>query len=720
MIKPDALPVLEFINRSDRTFTIPVYQRNYSWRTEHCEKLFDDLVESFRTGKVHYFGNVVYYASYTDYATGYAELTLIDGQQRITTIMLLIAAIRDVFHDDELTETYLINNRGREKNRVKLKQIESDRGIYESIITGNFDEKSDSNAGRNYKTFKKLIIDSGVDENSLIGAIRNLEIVALDLKLSENGDRAESPQVIFESINATGKKLSTADLIRNYLLMGISDAEQERYYSDYWLKIELAIGNDYISDFINKYLVMKMGEGVYKETEYKTFKKYLKKENLSEAETLKDLLRYSKYYSWILHPEMAGEFDSNKSGLSNRITTSERPRDLKELNTSSCAPLLLFLLEKADNPSVKFNNDQLNNALYIIESWAFRTRISGYLTSGAFNTISSTSVLNVLKRSNKTDYDAQVAYVLSNYRTQNIWPNDLDFMEAFKRYNFYKTYKNYVQRKLEQSMSAERHNWKPDSIEHIMPETLSLAWKKKLGDNYADIHGEFLHTIGNLAPLNMHDQLVNSNDVFSAKNPQYLKADWFLTRNIAASAGDCEDWGVEQIKHRADVLAKEAKRYGVVQISASNLLRRLRKKDDDYRRITQDGRVCNTIFSLNQDSYEMRDGFVVPSLHAKMRIEIINDKPHFIVMADSVIFPYREVDKKPTTQEAAIRKSGWHDEMTLEEDIDVFTSPSGASNFVLGGASNGWAVWKTEDGETLDEVVASDAENSVSQGAANE
>jgi|GEM_PF-2216587 len=144
------------------------------------------------------------------------------------------------------------------------------------------------------------------------------------------------------------------------------------------------------------------------------------------------------------------------------------------------------------------------------------------------------------------------------------------------------------------------------------------------------------------------------------------------------------------------------------------------EQDDDYRRITQDGRVCNTIFSLNQDSYEMRDGFVVPSLHAKMRIEIINDKPHFIVMADSVIFPYREVDKKPTTQEAAIRKSGWHDEMTLEEDIDVFTSPSGASNFVLGGASNGWAVWKTEDGETLDEVVASDAENSVSQGAANE
>ena len=133
MIKPDACPVLEFINNINRTFIIPVYQRNYSWKTEHCEKLFDDLMESHRSGKVHYFGNVVFYASYTDYTTGYAELTLIDGQQRITTVMLLLAAIRDVFHDDNITETYLINNRGREKNRVKLKQIETDRGIYESM-----------------------------------------------------------------------------------------------------------------------------------------------------------------------------------------------------------------------------------------------------------------------------------------------------------------------------------------------------------------------------------------------------------------------------------------------------------------------------------------------------------------------------------------------------------------------------------------------------------
>lgn len=721
MIKPDACPILDFIIGINKTFTIPVYQRNYSWRTEHCEKLFDDLLESRRTGKVHYFGNVVFYEANTNYATGYAELVLIDGQQRITTVMLLLAAIRDVFHDEEITATYLVNSRGDERNKVKLKQIESDRNVYESIINGNFEEKSDSNAGRNYKTFKKLIVDSGISENDLLAAIRNLEIVALDLKLKENGDRAESPQVIFESINATGKKLTTADLIRNYLLMGIADDEQERYYSDFWLKIELAVGNDFISDFINKYLVMKLGDGVYKDTEYKTFKKYLNKEKLSEADALRDLLKFSRYYSWIRKPELAKEFDSNASEMNNRVTTPERLYDLKELNTSSLAPLILFLLEKADNPTVNFNKDQLNNALFALESWAFRTRIAGYLTSGAFNTISSTSILNILRRSNETNYDEQIIYNLSNYRTQDIWPDDKDFMEAFKRYNFYKTYKNYVQRKLERSMSAEKHNWKPDSIEHIMPETLNAAWKNRLGENFADIHGEYLHTIGNLAPLNMHDQLINSNDTFENKQPQYEKADWFLTRNIKIDGGGSEDWGVEQILHRADVLAREAcKIWRAPEKRTEAIEADVKKKESDYREISPEGRACNTIFVYHSDSYEIKSGFVVPPIDAKMRIEIINDKPRFIVMAGSTIFPYEEAGRKLPSQEEAIRKAGWNGEITLDKDMDIFTSPSGASNFVGSGASNGWEVWKTEDGETLDEVVAADAEASYNQIASNE
>lgn len=715
MILPTATPILEFINNTNRSFIIPVYQRNYSWKAEHCEKLFEDLLDSLQTGKRHYFGNVVYYSSFIDNATGYTELTLIDGQQRITTIMLLLSAIRDVFKDDNITETYLVNNRGNEKNRIKLKQIESDRTTYEAIVNGNFDEKTDSNLGRNYKLFKKLIKDSKVEKDPLLSAIRNLEIVALDLKINEDREHSESPQVIFESINATGKKLTTADLIRNYLLMGIKDEEQERYYNDYWLTIEKGIGNDNISDFINKYLIMKLGDAVNKDTEYKTFKKHLNKQNISEIEALIDLAKYSKYYTWIQQPKTAEEFDENTSVLSKRTTTSERLTDLKELGATTITPLVLYLLEKADNPSNDFSKDALNNALFVLESWIFRARVAGYLTSGALTTIGSTTLLNTLKKSDDTDYDKQIIDALSNYRTQEVWPNNEDFTNAFKKYNFYKTYKYYIQRKLEQSKSNENHNWRPSSIEHIMPETLSQEWKKKLGENYADIHGEYLHTIGNLAPLNMTDNITNSNALFDEKFPQYQKADWLLTRSIQQDAGGCTDWGVEQIETRANALAQLAEKIWrgpdqrTIPIEAG-----ARKKDDDYRKIIPEGKACNSIFWLKWSSVKQNSGFTF-SINAKMRIEIINNKPHYIVMAGSQIFPYIEAGKNVNKREDEIRESGWHDEVILDEDISIFTSPSGASDFATSYSTNGWTEWKTEDGETLDDVVAKDIEKSYEQ-----
>lgn len=715
MILPTATPILEFINNTNRTFVIPVYQRNYSWKAEHCEKLFDDLIDSLKTGKRHYFGNVVYYSSFVNNATGYSELTLIDGQQRVTTVMLLLAVIRDVYNDNDITDTYLINSRGNEKNRIKLKQIESDRVIYDAIINGNFDEKSDSNIGRNYKLFKKLIKDSKVEKDALLGAIRNLEIVALDLKINEDKERSESPQVIFESINATGKKLSTADLIRNYLLMGIDDDEQERYYKDYWLTIENSVGNDNISDFINKYLILKLGDAVNKDTEYKTFKKYLNKEKMDEVEALKDLAKYSKYYTWIQQPKMAEDFDRNASGLAKRVTISERLTDLKELGATSMTPLVMFLLEKADDEASSFDKNALSNALFALESWVFRTRVSGYLTSGALTTIGSITLPNILKRSDSTDYNKQIINILSNYKTQEIWPNDNDFMESFKKYNFYKTYKNYVQRKLEQFRSNEAHNWKPNSIEHIMPETLSKEWKEKLGENYTEIHGEYLHTIGNLAPLNMTDNIKNSNALFGEKLPQYRIADWFLTREIQNDAGNCSDWGVPQIETRANTLADSAKEiWRGPDARTITIEAEVRKKDSVYRKIIPDGKACNTTFWLKWNSFKTRSGFIF-DIDAKMRIEIINEKPHFIIMAGSQIFPYAEAGKTPNKKVEEIRENGWHDEVILEEDISIFTSPSGASDFATSYSTNGWTEWKTEDGETLDDIVAKDVKKSYEQ-----
>lgn len=650
-MKPDATSILSFINSADKTFVIPVYQRNYSWSAEECGKLFEDLLDSMKTGKRHYFGNIVFYAKETNAWAGYSELILIDGQQRVTTTMLLLAAIRDVEEDENkrtrITNTYLLNRNSDTKERVKLKQIETDRDIYESIINGEFDESSDSNAGRNYKTFKRLIRESGVKTDDILNAINNLEVVALDLKLNENKERTESPQIIFESINATGKPLSTADLLRNYLLLGIDDSEQERYYKDYWLIIEKGIGDANISDFINKYLIMKIGDNVNKNTEYAEFKKYLSKNNIDAIDALKDLAHYAKYYGWIQEPEKAKDFNKK---------VSLQLEDLRELKTASMAPLLLFLLEKADDDAViGFNSNELLEALAVLESWAFRARIVGALTSGAFNTITSTSLLNNLKRATEDDYHNQIKFELSNYRTYDIWPNDDDFMEAFKKYNFYKNYNKYVQRKLENAVSNDHHNWRPDSIEHIMPETISADWKKRLGDNYSEIHGEYLHTIGNLTPLNMTDNIINSNDPFSVKLPQYKSSSWKLTRDVYDDFKDTEDWGVAEINSRAENLAYKASKiwFGPMQ-RERQIEADVKKKTDDYRRILAGKAACETIFHIKYTKGENGDGHLID---AKMRIEVINDKPRFIVMAGSRIFPYTLEGVKPTFEDK-IRKCG--------------------------------------------------------------
>ena len=707
-MKPDATSILSFINSADKTFVIPVYQRNYSWSAEECGKLFEDLLDSMKTGKRHYFGNIVFYAKETNAWAGYSELILIDGQQRVTTIMLLLAAIRDVEEDGDkrakITNTYLLNRNSDTKERVKLKQIESDRDIYESIINGEFDELSDSNAGRNYKTFKRLIRESGIKTDDLLNAINNLEVVALDLKLNENKERTESPQIIFESINATGKPLSTADLLRNYLLLGIDDSEQERYYKNYWLVIEKGIGDANISDFINKYLIMKIGDNVNKNTEYAEFKKYLSKNNIEAIAALRDLAHYSKYHGWIQDPMRAKNFDKKVSLCL---------EDLRELKTASMSPLLLFLLEKADDDAViGFNSIELLDALLVLESWAFRARVAGLLTSGAFNTISSTSLLNNLKRAKDDDYHRQIRFELSNYRTYDIWPNDNDFMEAFKRYNFYKNYNKYVQRKLENFISNDHHNWRPDSIEHIMPETLSGDWKKRLGENYNEIHGEYLHTIGNLTPLNMTDNIINSNDPFAVKLPQYKISSWKLTRDVYDDFKDAENWGVAEINSRAENLACKASKiwFGPMQ-RERQIEADVKKKTDDYRRILAGRLACETIFYIN---YEKGKGENKHQIDAKMRIEVIDDKPRFIVMAGSRIFPYTLEGVKPMFEDK-IRKCGWHDEVVLEEDINVFEAPSAASCFVVGGSSNGWTWWMNGNGESLDEIVAEDQERSYEE-----
>lgn len=541
-------PITEFLSSTERTFEIPVYQRNYDWDIENCEKLFEDVLEGIRSKRKHYFGNIVYYEAARDPFSAYTRFMLIDGQQRITSTMLLLAAIRDEEEDEtnrtRLTATYLTNEKADENFRVKLKQVETDRSVYEAIIEGRLESiNKASTIYRNYNKFRNLVKNAkseyGYTSADLLNGINYLDIIAIDLESEKEG--AQSPQVIFESINATGKPLSTADLLRNFLLLEVGTDKQEDYYRNYWLVIEKNVGNDSISDFIRRYLTLQTNEDIKRDTEYKAFKKNYKMYFKDAEDAIKQLTHFSKYYHWIKRPEAVSKEQPKTSALL---------QDLDDLRMIPATPTIMWLLEKADTGQMSF--DEVNEVLDVIASWSFRARITNIINTGEIGNILTTKILELLKAKNSDEsYADYLWFELSNYRLHDIYPSDDMFRDAFVRYDFYKNYRRYVQQKLASVISRDQTEIVLESIEHIMPQ--SIRADKWPGITPGE-HVEWVNTIGNLAPMNMPDNLVNSNHSFEDKIANIKNSDWQITREIDTENG----WGIESIRRRGQALAQKA------------------------------------------------------------------------------------------------------------------------------------------------------------------
>ena len=235
-MRADNIPLLEFIGASKRTFYIPVYQRNYDWKKIQCLTLFNDIeaIVFDENRSSHFMGTIVYTEG--ESTATFRAFTVIDGQQRLTTLMLLLKAIVDSSEDEELRadiiETYLTNRRCPEALRIKLKPMKSDAQNFQKLIDNQVDEMEDSPILINYKFFIDLIAESKLTPEDVYKGIQKLEIVYIELDQNK-----ENPQLIFESLNSTGLDLTQADLIRNYLLMGQEYQIQENLYNRYWIKL---------------------------------------------------------------------------------------------------------------------------------------------------------------------------------------------------------------------------------------------------------------------------------------------------------------------------------------------------------------------------------------------------------------------------------------------------------------------------------------------------
>lgn len=531
--------ILKFIGGDDKVFIIPPFQRNYEWTVEQCEELFEDILFAVKSNRNHYLGNIIYYEGENNGAS-FSENILIDGQQRVTTILLLLCAIRDLTSDDSLKKKidrkYLKNEDVEDPYRVRLKQTDYDEGCFERIVDGTFGTDEIGNIAENYRRFKELILGCNIEPKDLFEIIPKLEVVEVNLQTSA----LETVQTIFEKINSTGKPLSAADLIRNYLLITNNAKEQERLYKNYWVKIESIITTEHISEFVKDYLIMKICEDVEKAEVYKDFKNYAYA--LSHEDVLKDMRDYAPFYKVILTSS------SGNSKLDREI------KILKYLASTDMYCLFMYLLKRCEDEK----SDSLK-IFNLIRCFLTRFRIVGTSGGGgALRSVVQTLIDKMQSKQIQCTFE-DIQFELSNSSSKSgRYPNDEDFKSSLmtsKKQNH-----RYGRAILLAIEEFETKNIPADfdnvTIEHLMPQTLSDWWIKNLGgkDRAELTYNNYINCIGNLAPLSGAYNSENSNKPWPEKVQIMKDVQFKTTKEILSKA----EWNERAIIDRNEPLANRA------------------------------------------------------------------------------------------------------------------------------------------------------------------
>lgn len=525
--------LLDFIGASKRTFNIPVYQRSYSWKEEECERLFYDIEtiakENFKIR--HFLGTVVYVIDKVE--PNFTEFILIDGQQRITSIMLLIkvlhSLILDIDKKEDIYETYLINKFADKKYRLKLKSIETDMPVYEAIIEEN-EIRLNSNLVKNYNFFIELVKGSKYLPEEIYKALSFVDLVYIAL---DKGEKSENPQLIFESLNSTGMSLMPADLIRNFLLMNCDYERQIYLYKTYWIKIEKYVTNTGVTNFIRDYLTMKTSITPNKTKVYEDFKKYVNL-NIDVEEILSELVNYAKIYSWFIN------CNSNDEKIDNLLQTFVR------LKQTVIYPLLLFIFNEYKNNII--DKEQIEKILNLNISYIFRRIICGY-PSNTLNRIYAVMPKELKKNVKNNNYYTIMAEILLSKTGTGTFPRDNEFKNKFILKDIYNTkICKYLLENLEMYMSKEVVMMQEIQVEHIMPQKLTPSWHIELGNKSDIIHDKYLHTIGNLSLTGYNSEL--SNKTFLEKKEILVNSNIALNRQL----DNYSCWNENSILNRAEQL----------------------------------------------------------------------------------------------------------------------------------------------------------------------
>ena len=561
--------IVSLLTSANQRMVIPVYQRAYSWDEEQCRQLWDDIVAAGRRSSGNHFtGSVVMVLGGEFSAAGVNKILVIDGQQRITTLSLLIVAIAEFAreHPDKLTHVsyeeivdsgYLILKYKKGEDHYRLTLSEGDEKTLRSVLD-HLENQDIEAVGESHRIVDNLALfrtwlNNIEDPNVVWDGIQRLEIVAITLAQGQ-----DNPQLIFESMNSTGKDLSTADLVRNYVLMGLPMDEQEDLYANYWRKIEETLGADSYDEVFDEFLrnwltVIYAPTSINMRDVYRLFKRHVSDNGYDKsgqmAVLLKEIRRYAGYYAQIT------------MGAANDKDLRMRLARIKALDVTVVNPLLMSFLDDYDEGS--FSRDDLLEMLDVTESYLLRRSVCDIATNSLNKFFSSVVArLNAAQEEGRNYLEAYEAILLGEAGTARRMPTDADFERALRTRDCYAFRRGFF------LLSALENSYHPKdprdfaggtyTIEHIMPRN-ALAredWRKMLGPECERVHDELVNALGNLTLTAYNSELSDAS--FAQKKARTVGGYDKELLVISKSLQDTDVWNEKTIRARTDALAKRA------------------------------------------------------------------------------------------------------------------------------------------------------------------
>lgn len=657
-------------------FAVPVYQRRYSWGETQCRQLWSDIVTAGRyPDRTHFTGSIVWMQEGGIGPDGVSRCLLIDGQQRLTSVTLLLIALAEYarehpenlrFSADMLIDRgYLVDKYATGEGRYKLTLSGDDREVLHSMCDHVVapDRPSHASTGSrleaNLDLFRSLV--AAIDDANVVwNGLQRLEVVSVTLDQGR-----DEPQLVFESMNSTGLDLETSDLVRNYMLMGCPMAEQNTLYADYWLPMERVLDNLSFDAFLHDWMVVTLKKPVSKgRAMYTEFKRFAASSSLPRMERtrnlLENMLEYAKYYAAIKGVVAAGSGDMN---------VDQRLDLIQKLDSTVTDPLVMYMFAawKRDRISC----DGLLRMLADLESYLFRRMICSVSSNGLNKLVPS--LIAKLELAEHDLVETFAALLLTETAKATRMPTDEQFRQALLGEDLYRP----APRCKYLLAGLENHNHPKDprsfseyTVEHIMPQNAMahVEWRNMLAD--PDRFPLLVNSLGNLTLTAYNSEL--SDGTFEQKKNRAIGGYDSEYLSISAELHDAAQWDEQKIAQRGARLADLALQVWANPTAGEQVMQTLRN-----RNVNQGEREQNAVdFADLCKRGILAAGAALESRYAGITATATVTEDHRIRLSNG----------------------------------EIFDSPSGAfrrARMLKTGENkqiNGWAVWKVADGRTLNEL----------------